>query len=91
MKKSALIVGLAAAVSAGSWAYADEVTIIERDPEPTGSIVIRKPAQRVIIREREPDVIVRERSNVIVRDSEPDVVIKERREDPKLIIKGDIY
>lgn len=91
MKKSAIVVGLAAALSAGSWAYADDVTIIERDPEPTGSIVIRKPAPRVIIKEREPDIVVRERSNVIVRDNDPDVVIKEKRKNPKVIIKGDIY
>jgi hypothetical protein len=91
MKRSAIAAGLAAALSVGSLAYADDVTIIERpDPDTTGSIVIRKPAPRVIVKEREPDVVIRERSNVVVRDNDPDVVIKEKRKDPRLIIKGGV-
>lgn len=91
MKNSAIAIGLAAALFAGSGASADDVTIIERDPEPTGSIVIRKPAPRVIVKEREPDVVIRERSNAVVRDRDPDIVIKEKRKDRRLMIEGDIY
>lgn len=90
MKKSALAIGLAAALSAGSLAYADDVTIVSPEPDvdTTGSIVIRKPAPRVVVQEREPDVVIRQRSNVVVHESEPDVVIKERS-NPKLIIQDD--
>lgn len=91
MKKIAIAAGLATALSAGSLAYADDVTIIQRpDPDTTGSIVIRKPVPKVVIKEQEPDVVVRQRSNVVIRDNDPDVVIKEKRKNPKLIIKGDI-
>ena len=92
MKKVAIAAGLATALSAGGLAYADDVTIIQRpDPDETGSIVIRKPAPKVVIKEQQPDVVIRERSNVVIRDNEPDVVIKEKRKSPKVIVKGDIY
>lgn len=91
MKNSAIAIGLAAAVSAGSFAYADSVTVIERDNdvETTGSIIIKKPKPRVVVRES-PAIVVRERSEprVIIRDRDPDVIVKEKRK--KLIIDGSI-
>ncbi|UVC11162.1 hypothetical protein IHQ71_11625 [Rhizobium sp. TH2] len=74
MRKTAIVFGVLAAFSAGSFAAADDVTIIKRDPDTTGGIVDK---------ERQP------KQKVIVRESSPDVVIKERR-DPNLIIKGKV-
>jgi hypothetical protein len=91
MKNSAIAIGLAAALSAGSFALADSVTIIEResDVDTTGSIIIKKQKPRVVVRES-PTIVVRERSEpeVIIREREPDVIVREKRK--KLIIDGSI-
>jgi hypothetical protein len=75
MKKTAIIFGVLAAFSAGSFAAADDVTIIKRDTDTTGSIVVK---------EHQP------KKKIIIRESQPDVVIKEKRNDPNLIIKGKV-
>jgi hypothetical protein len=91
MKKIAIAAGLVAALSASSFAVADDVTIINRDNDvdTTGSIIIKKPKPKVVVRDS-PTIVVKERSNpkVIVKDNDPDLVIKEKRK--KLIIDGDI-
>jgi hypothetical protein len=91
MKKIAMVAGLAAALSAGSFAVADDVTIINRDTDvdTTGSIIIKKPKLRVVVKES-PAIVVKQRSDpkVIIKDRDPDLVIKEKRK--KLIIDGDI-
>ena len=87
MKKIAIAAGLAAALSVGSFAVADDVTIINRDNEvdTTGSIIIKKQKPRVVVREN-PTIVVKERSDpkVIIKDRDPDLVIKEKKK--KLII-----
>lgn len=87
MKKIVIATGLAAALSAGSFALADDVTIIDRDTDvdTTGSIIIKKPKPRVVVKEN-PAIVVKERSNpkIIVKDRDPDLVIKEKRK--KLVI-----
>ena len=87
MKKIVIATGLAAALSAGSFALADDVTIIDRDTDvdTTGSIIIKKPKPRVVVKEN-PAIVVKERSNpkIIVKDRNPDLVIKEKRK--KLVI-----
>ena len=87
MKKIAIAVGVAAALSAGSFALADDVTIIDRDTDvdTTGSIIIKKPKPKIVVKEK-PAIVVKERSNpkIIVKDRDPDLVIKEKRK--KLII-----
>ena len=87
MKKIAIAVGVAAALSAGSFALADDVTIIDRDTDvdTTGSIIIKKPRPKIVVKEK-PAIVVKERSNpkIIVKDRDPDLVIKEKRK--KLII-----
>lgn len=91
MKKIAIAAGLVAALSAGSFAVADDVTIINRDSDvdTTGSIIIKKPKPRVVVKES-PAIVVKERSDprIILNDREPDLVIKEKRK--KLVIDGDI-
>lgn len=91
MKKIAIAAGLVAALSAGSFAMADDVTIINRDSDvdTTGSIIIKKPKPRVVVKES-PAIVVKERSDprIILKDREPDLVIKEKRK--KLVIDGDI-
>lgn len=91
MKKIAIAAGLAAALSAGSFALADDVTIINRDTDvdTTGSIIIKKPKPRVVVREN-PTIVVKERSDpkIVIKDRDPDLVIKEKRK--KLVIDGDI-
>ncbi|MDB5526161.1 MAG: hypothetical protein JWM58_3924 [Rhizobium sp.] len=73
--KRLIALGLVAAFSTASVAFADDVTIINKtDPEPTGSVVIKK--------QQDPDVVVRERKNKII--------IKEKRNDPDLVIKGTV-
>jgi len=75
MKKTAIIFGVVAAFSAGSFAAADDVTIIKRDPDTTGSVVVReRPVKK----------------KIIIREDTPDVVIKEKRRNPDLIIKGKV-
>lgn len=87
MKKIVIATGLAAALSVGSFALADDVTIIDRDTDvdTTGSIIIKKPKPRVVVKEN-PAIVVKERSNpkIIVKDRDPDLVIKEKRK--KLVI-----
>lgn len=70
--KKILALGLAAAVSFGTVAVADDVTIIKRDSDvdTTGSIVVK---------EREPDVVVKKK-----------IIIKEKRNDPDVVIKGTV-
>jgi hypothetical protein len=75
MKKTAIVFGVLAAFSAGSFAAADDVTIIKRDTDTTGSIVVK---------ERQP------KKKIVIREDSPDVVIKEKRNDPNLVIKGNI-
>lgn len=91
MKKIAIAAGLAAALSVSSFAVADDVTIINRDTDvdTTGSIIIKKPKPKVVVRDS-PTIVVKERSDpkVIIRDNDPDVVIKEKRK--KLVIDGEI-
>ncbi len=91
MKKNAIALGVIAALSAGTFAFADDVTIINRDNDvdTTGSIVIKKPKPRVVVRES-PAIVVKERvePRVIIKDRDPDVVIKEKRK--KVVIDGDI-
>jgi hypothetical protein len=91
MRKIAIATGLAAALAAGSLAFADDVTIIDRDSDvdTTGSIIIKKPKPRVVVKEN-PTVVVKERSDptVVIKDRDPDLVIKEKRK--KLVIDGDI-
>ena len=81
MKKIAIAAGLVAALSAGSFAFADDVTIINRDSDAdtTGSIIIKKP---------QPKVVVKENPTIVVKERDPDLVVKEKRK--KLIIDGDI-
>ena len=87
MKKIAIAAGFVAALSAGSFAFADDVTIIERDTDvdTPGSIIIKKPKPRVVVREN-PAIVVKERSDpkIVVKDRDPDIVIKEKRK--KLVI-----
>lgn len=91
MKKIAIAAGLVAALSAGSFAAADDVTIINRDNDvdTTGSIIIKKPKPKVVVKEN-PTVVVKERSDpkVVIKDRDPDLVIKQKRK--KLVIDGDI-
>ena len=91
MKKIAIAAGLVAVLSATSFAVADDVTIINRDTDvdTTGSIIIKKPKPRVVVRES-PTIVVKERSDpkIIVKDRDPDLVIREKKK--KLIIDGDI-
>lgn len=91
MKKIAIAAGLVAALSAGSFAVADDVTIINRDNDvdTTGSIIIKKPKPKVVVKEN-PTVVVKDRSDpkVVIKDRDPDLVIKEKRK--KLVIDGDI-
>lgn len=90
MKKSAIAIGLVAALSAVSLARADDVTIINRDTDvdTTGSIIIKKPKPKVVVRESEPTLVIKERSDpkVVIKDRDPDLVIKEKRK--KLVIDG---
>lgn len=91
MKKIAIAAGLVAALSAGSFAFADDVTIIQRDNDvdTTGSIIIKKQKPRVVVREN-PTIVVKERSDqkIVIKDRDPDMVIKEKRK--KIIIDGDL-
>jgi hypothetical protein len=70
MKKTAIVFGVLAAFSAGSFAAADDVTVIKRDTDTTGSVVVKeRPRNKVIIKEDSPDVVIKEK-----RD--PNLVIK---------------
>jgi len=75
MKKTAIIFGVVAAFSAGSFAAADDVTVIKRDYDTTGSVVVKeRPAKK----------------KIIIKEDTPDVVIKEKRNNPDLVIKGKV-
>lgn len=90
MKKHVIIAGFVAAVAAGSYALADDVIIRnDTDADTTGSIVIKKPQPRVVVREN-PTIVVKERvePKVIIKDRDPDLVIKQKPK--KIIINGDL-
>ena len=76
MKKTAIILGALATLSTATFALADDVTIINRDTDTTGSIVVK---ERPVVKKK-----------IIIREQQPDVVIKERRNDPDLVIKGNV-
>jgi hypothetical protein len=67
--KKILALGLAAAFSFGTFAAADDITIIKRDPDPetTGSIVVK---------ERDPDVVVKKKVIIKEKRNDADLVIK---------------
>lgn len=67
MKKTLAIV-LAATFTTASLAYADSVTI-NTDPTPTHSIVVK---------EKDPDLIIKKKKKVIIKDNDPDVTMKSR-------------
>lgn len=81
MKKLTIAAGIAAALFAANSALADDVTIINRDTDTTGSIVIKKPQPRVVVRDN-PTIVVKEKRSdpkVVIKDNDPDLVVKEKR------------
>ena len=92
MNKRTIAIGLLAGLAAFSLARADDVTVIQRDTDTTGSSIIKKDKPKIVVKESEPDIVIREKNDakLIVKDREPGIVIKEKRKDPKLIIDGAI-
>ncbi|MBX9456196.1 MAG: hypothetical protein KL863_09325 [Rhizobium sp.] len=86
MKKLTIAAGIAAALFAANTAVADDVTIINRDSDTTGSIVIKKPKPRVVVRDS-PTIVVKEQRSepkIVIKDNDPDLVVKEKRK--KIVI-----